>query len=286
MQQFDPISAKYRIAYEAFSKFSSKLGKTKTFDDLAKVVRKHVKYFFDYRIFRISMIRNGKPTIFTFHGNDFKIEKFKKNIMAYEWDLLKSQQPFLKDEFEHKFEDIIAFDKLKSPKLWGWYQGYEDIDVTISLLTDDVKKFSRADMEILHLLIESFVIKYQQIYLQFELADKNKRLQRAVKEIENKNQRIEEIIEDQLKIIEQRTKEIKRKNEKLMEFSTLNAHNLREPLTRIMGLMNLAETIDEIEFKTEILERMKISVKDMDQTLREIIIKTEKEMTEYSIFNA
>ncbi|MAZ27934.1 MAG: hypothetical protein CL868_12770 [Cytophagaceae bacterium] len=282
----DTVSAKNRIAYEAFSKFSGNIGRSESFEDLAQVVRKSSKYFFDYRILRIVILKNRKPTIFTFVGSQYTLEKFRKNVMQHEWKLIKNQIPILRDDEEvYAFKDHVEISSLIAPKMWGWYRKYEDVEVAVSLLTDQVKKFATSDLEILQLLIESLVIKFQQICLQIELAQKNKRLEKAVKEIEQKNERIKDIIENQLKIIEQRTREIKRKNEKLMEISTLNAHNLREPLTRVMGLMNLAEYIDENELKREILERMKISVSDMDKTLKDIIIKTEKEMVGLTVIN-
>ncbi|WP_231563336.1 hypothetical protein [Salegentibacter sp. Hel_I_6] len=61
------------------------------------------------------------------------------------------------------------------------------------------------------------------------------------------------------------------KNEKLLRISALNAHNVREPLSRIQGIVQLYEVFDDKACREELLPKLKQSSEEMDQVLQEVI---------------
>ncbi len=79
--------------------------------------------------------------------------------------------------------------------------------------------------------------------------------------------------------IEQRTQDLYKKNQKLAEYAFINAHELRAPVARISGLIQLYEN-DSIgaQEKNEIFLRLKASTKQLDQTIRQIRKMIEDEL--------
>lgn len=275
----DLIASKYRITYEAFSKFSGSVSKAQTIDELAVVVKRNLKYFFDFKLLRICIFEEGKPVIFSFQKNEYNICKFKKNIQDYEKDLLRTEIPFRKELDLNLISNLPICPDLIKPYLWGWHFNYNRIKVCTSLISDETKVFNNGDVEILNLLVDSFTIKYQHLLLQSKLNEKNKSLEKAVKLIEKKNLQIYKIVNSQKETIHIRTKEIKKKNSKLLEISQLNAHNVREPLSRILGLIDISEHFESFELSENILEPLKISATELDHALKSIVEQSTQEIS-------
>ncbi|WP_339841431.1 histidine kinase [uncultured Maribacter sp.] len=273
----DLRASKYRITYEAFSKFSGHISKSRSIEELAGIVNRNIKYLFVSKLLRITIMVDEKPNIFLFQNRGFVISKFKKNILDYEHRLLKNQVPFC-EEITSDFLINTVEQNLAKPKLWGWYFNYNKIEVCASVISDEIKTFNNTDVEVLHLLIDNFVTKYQQLLLEKKLKKNNKSLVKAVKLIESKNKQVRIIVENQKKTIDQRTSEIRKKNNKLLEISRLNAHNVREPLSRILGLIDIAEHFEAHELKENILNPLIISANELDDTLKNIVEKSAGEI--------
>ncbi len=276
----DLIGSKYRITYEAFSKFSGSVSKARTIDELASVVKRNLKYFFDFKLLRISIFDDGKPVIFSFQKNEYNVCKFKKNIQNYEKKLLLTEVPFRTELDLNLINNLPICPALIKPYLWGWYFNYNRIKVCTSLISDETKVFNNADVEILHLLVDSFITKYQHLLLQDKLNEKNKSLEKAVKLIEKKNLQIHKIVNNQKETIYNRTKEIRKKNSTLLEISQLNAHNVREPLSRILGLIDISEHFEPFELSENILQPLKISATELDNALKIIVDQSTQEISE------
>jgi len=266
---------KYRITYEAFSKFSAKLSKANDKAELLEIVQKHLKYFFNFKYFRVLL----KDEVFlksfhVFHNSNNSPEFILNEFFSYEEDLLKNHIPIQHSsngEFLNNYDQKL---NLNNGKLWAWYFKYQDLQLCVSLISDDEKPFIVRDIEILNLLIDSFVTKYQQIKLKNRLHQKNVNLKNAINVIEEQKFQISKIVYNQKNTIEQRTKKLKDQNSKLAEISRLNAHNVREPLSRILGLLEIAELYEEKDLKKEIFEKIKTSAKDLDHILQDIIYKS------------
>tara|TARA_R110000744_G_scaffold303541_1_gene412197 strand:- start:3513 stop:4355 length:843 start_codon:yes stop_codon:yes gene_type:complete len=278
----DLSASKYRITYEAFSKFSGRVSKSQSIDELAGVVNRSIKYLFVSRLLRITILVDGNPNIFLFQNSGFVITKYKKNMLAYEHRLIKNQVPFCEDIISDSSLQI-ASQNLTEPKLWGWFFNYNEINVCASLISDEIKTFNNTDVDVLHLLIDNFVTKYQQLLLEDKLKKNNKSLVKAVHLIEKKNKQVRLIVKNQKRTIEQRTSEIRKKNNKLLEISRLNAHNIREPLSRILGLIEIAEHFEAQEIKENILKPLNISANELDDTLKNIVEKSAGEIAQLAV---
>jgi len=89
---------------------------------------------------------------------------------------------------------------------------------------------------------------------------------------------IRKIVDEQEVTIQKRTAELAESNaklvhanKKLVELIQYNAHNLREPLTRVMGAMVIQEYISADEFYADIWPQMKKAVSDLDDSIKQVI---------------
>jgi len=89
------------------------------------------------------------------------------------------------------------------------------------------------------------------------------------------NKVITQLISEREKTIEERTAELRIANTKLIELIQFNAHNIREPLSRIMGTMNLREYVSDEEFMENYWKLMEKSVNDLDNTIKHVIFSAE-----------
>ena len=158
--------------------------------------------------------------------------------------------------------------------LWAWYFKYGKNELCVSLISSIEKPFVTRDVEIVNLLIDNFITKYQQLVLREELNHQNKNLLAALNVINSQKAQISKFVDQQKKVIDERTKELKEKNKELAEISQLNAHTVRETLSRILGLLEIAELYEEKDLKEEIFEKIKTSAKDLDHILQDIIYKS------------
>ncbi|MDP5044594.1 MAG: hypothetical protein NWQ06_06410 [Leeuwenhoekiella sp.] len=275
-------AAKYRITYEAFSKFSGGLSKVENLENLSHVVSKHLKYLFNFKIFRILLIDKSNVTGYTFAKGQTWISKNGEDVLTFENKLLKEQIPFsnaINDSDLPKYLNHITLD---NGQLWGWYIPYSDYEVCVSLVSDDSAQFSLSDVEILHLLVDTLTSKYRQICLNQEINLKNQRLEDAVAQIALKNKEIEKINSNQQSIIDSRTRELRIKNKKILELLRLNAHELREPLCRILGLLEISDYYTDTELRNEILPKLAESSFELDSIFKSVVIKSEEEIKKYS----
>ena len=93
------------------------------------------------------------------------------------------------------------------------------------------------------------------------------------------NETISKLVNEQEKTIEQRTDALTQSHKKLINLIQFNVHNLREPITRIMGLLMLRKDVEKDDFFDNCLPLMEKSVKDLDDTLKEVIITSEQTKT-------
>jgi len=96
----------------------------------------------------------------------------------------------------------------------------------------------------------------------------------AYKDSQNKNEIIEKLNRELESKVELRTKMLKEQNAKLMEYAFVNAHVLRAPVSRILGLVNLlikSETPRATEDK-EVIQHLNESSKELDSVVRNLSV--------------
>lgn len=274
---------KYRVTYEAFSKFSAKISKADDKKELLAITETHLKYLFNYKYFRVLIKDEDSLKSFNIFQNSICPTEFILDVVfEYEEKLLAKNIPLHQNtdgSFLNEYQKQL---QICEGKLWGWYFEYQDTELCVSLISDKNQPFIVKDIEILNLLIDSFFTKYQQLKLRNRLHKKNLNLENALRIIKNQKLQISKIADNQKKIIEKRTHALIQSNTELAEICRLNAHNAREPLSRILGLIEIADLYTEKELKTTILKNLKTSAEDLDKALRGIIEKSSQTIEKLS----
>jgi methyl-accepting chemotaxis protein len=134
------------------------------------------------------------------------------------------------------------------------------------------------------LLISSLVLGYfiYRIYLAKKIAneelqllnrsiqDKNEEIVAQSEELRQASDEIGQMNENLETLVKERTDKIEVQNKKLVEYAYFNAHKVRGPLARILGLVSLIRMQDlEGEIKN-IHERLGESARELDQVIHEI----------------
>ncbi|MEE3148196.1 MAG: hypothetical protein VX319_08980 [Bacteroidota bacterium] len=270
--------AKYRITYEAFSKFSGNLSKVESLEELGKIISRHLKYLFKYKVFKIMILHEQSLAGYTFLPGKTITHTQQQDLEPYERLLLRDKIPFVNSIDSTELPEYLKNVKLNNGNLWGWFLAYSEYQICISLVSDDDTYFSSSDVDIVHLLADSVASKYRQISLSEILQQNNIHLESLVTEIACKNKEIKAINDNQQLVIEARTEELLQKNKKLFELSRLNAHDLREPLSRVLGLLELAEHLPQDELRSSILPKIKEASGHLDQVIQRVVTQSEKEL--------
>lgn len=116
--------------------------------------------------------------------------------------------------------------------------------------------------------------KYDTINL--ELSYKNKELEEKGKAIEQRNKeliesknRMDEINAHLEQIVEERTNNVKSKNAYLVKYAFANAHHVRGPLARILGLLQLSKLEQPVDYQF-IFEKIAQEADEIDEVLKTI----------------
>lgn len=96
-----------------------------------------------------------------------------------------------------------------------------------------------------------------------EVRQQNELLKQKSEEVEKINQSLETRVAH-------RTRELLDKNRQLAEYAFINSHLLRGPLCRILGLINLFDYSEIRLRENELIERLKISSKELDEVVSKI----------------
>ncbi len=281
MQDISKNSAQlYRITYESYSKFANKISRCKNLAEVGEVSKTHLKYLFNYHVIRLIIDQGEKNLLFTLTKNkvDYNFEQ-KLEILAHEKKILEQGIPIFTDKIPMEWlEKKIDTSLLEKPEMWAWLFNNNGRKISVTLISDKNKAFTIADLEILKLTVDCFEAKFHEIFLARMLFKKNKSLEDAMATIRLKNIEIQNIVNNQKQIIDERTSEIVEKNKKLLHISALNAHNIREPLSRIQGLIGLFPHFADAEIRSELIPKIESSVEEMDNVLKEVIYMATKEL--------
>jgi len=140
-------------------------------------------------------------------------------------------------------------------------------------------------------------IEQVEILQQLELKDRDNEIYQLRNiELKNRNdeilaqtETIEKLIWEQEEIIHTRTGQLEEANAKLVAANTklieliqYNSHSLREPLTRVMGAMNIREYMEREEYDTDIWPEIQRAVNDLDIRIKAVINFAEESVKYHS----
>lgn len=106
--------------------------------------------------------------------------------------------------------------------------------------------------------------------LNTSINEKNEEILAQSEELKAVNNAMHEINANLEAIVEARTREVKIQNQKLLEFAYFNAHKVRGPLARILGLVNVLKLEDTNNGLKIFTDKMKESASELDHVIHEI----------------
>jgi signal transduction histidine kinase len=120
------------------------------------------------------------------------------------------------------------------------------------------------------------ILKNRYDYMVQRLAEKNRELSDKAHEIETQN---EELVQSQENLfqmnshleslVEARTREVKKQNEQLIKYAYSNAHHVRGPVARVLGLIQLSKMDAGLDFPFLFL-KIEEQVVEIDQVVKSI----------------
>lgn len=237
-----------------------------------QVLQSRLKYIFDFHSIRICFnhldtqieAHFGREESFIKSTTDPQLlpheEQLRTNGIPLSWNGAEAQQ----------LGSALGCNENIS-QAWAWnFEAAPGRQLSITMLLAPGHHFDHKSITFLKLVAESLESKLLEICLFEEVARKNADLETAVETIREKNNEIEAILEHQKEVIATQTRELKDKNKRLLEISMLNAHKVREPLSRVLGLMKVMELSSEEEAR-QLLYLLQESAGDLDMALREVI---------------
>lgn len=260
-----------RVRYEAFARFSTTLTACTQLAEVGNCIAIHLKYLFNYYGFRLLYQYNSSRSICirSTYANTSIDDLFAEDLLQWEEVLQRKGTPVFSGGISAA--DLatmeITTEQEEDFQLWAWKFENAASHSLVSVVSGNLFHFQHADIVFLRLVVENVMSKLYTICL--------------LNELKEKNEFISEIMTNQESIIKEKTREISAKNKALMQLSVMNAHTVREPLTRIKGLMLLMddEATDKDEFN-EIMWRLKVSANDLDNALQKVIEQTSNELIE------
>ncbi|WP_417612684.1 hypothetical protein [Owenweeksia hongkongensis] len=268
----------YRVTYEAFSQFSSSLARTSTLDELRECLQIKAKYLFDYKYLRISSFLGEKWIHINVSSQESAaIISDSPELYPHEVELQRKRIPRVWDLSELETYATALQIPAKDLKAWGWqFNNSSQSGITLTLVANASQSFLEREVPYIKLFIEILESKLMQILLFDQIASKNDELNNALVTIQERNSEIQAIIEHQDEIISRQTQDLEQQNTQLRKIAILNAHQVREPLSRILGLMKISSYYTANALKEEILPKLVQSSDELDIALKEVILTAEK----------
>ncbi len=100
------------------------------------------------------------------------------------------------------------------------------------------------------------------------IENQNKEITEIANELSSSNKEISRINENLEAIIKERTKDLEEKNELLLKYSQMNSHDVRAPLARILGLIDLLKGSARTKDQQALIECLLQSADEMDEVVK------------------
>jgi signal transduction histidine kinase len=209
-------------------------------------------------------------------------ETIRKALQVFEYERKKGELTMLKQETLFKEQNIQ-----RKVNMQQWIIFLAIISLLFFGVVIMLIYRSRKNIKIAYYQLSKASEEIQQQKNQIEekttaLLESNKALQMQKEEIQALNEHLETIVEDRTNELGLTVQNLTKQNQDLEQFSYIISHNLRAPLARIMGLLNIFNYNDMNDaFNKQILLHLKQSSSGLDEIVRDLtnIIAIRKSFT-------
>lgn len=251
--QYAKLSSDYFQQITLFKKLGQLYLETGRFDS---------SYYYLHKAKQLAHLKNNR-------NNEMQADQFLANYFvrsgALDSALYYTQQAMEieREIFNHQKAEQIATLQMQ--------YNNEKKDQELSFQKKIVRRQYAAIIGVSLILILSIIFGFKLYRLNKNNAQANNELLKLNREINAMNENLESLVQE-------RTEEIKIQNQKLIEYTFFTAHEIRGPVARILGLIELAKLQDlSDEDKGQIMVRMEEASTELDDVIRTINRKLERE---------
>ena len=267
---FDIEQNKKRIRYEAFASFSTELNKCSSFENIALILRTHIKFILDSNFFRIFFKYDQHKICFDlFRGECTFSNNSESNLLIFEEQALLHNLPvtYNKNEINaHPFLTASIYNHPKIGVLALFPASYANqYQILITNGSQQVDLSIGADFKFLRLISDLLGNKLSQIFLKGLIENKNQELEFKNNEITFLNHTLEERVK-------QRTADLNEANQELQTIFYRTTHDFRAPLTNISGLTDLAAMLTTDNEILDLFEKCKTVIGGLDKMLYKLTV--------------
>ncbi|HSJ68516.1 MAG TPA: hypothetical protein VK921_12605 [Anditalea sp.] len=241
----------YRILFEAINKFSIAVFNAKGSEEVSLILRKRIKYLINCIGFEYYFISDAYAEMYSVTtGSQIKSLSALDSWML---ELFHTGLPYYNTEEEDN----------KIREIRGWsFRKHENFGSIIVIKSDQHAPFTNRYITMVKLINEILCAKVS-----------NNRL---IEELGEKKSKIESLVLEQEQLIERRTKNLKESNQNLTQLIQFNTHQIREPITRAMSLMEIKDDMGIEIWEQEFWPDMQQAVSDLDDAVKSIVIKVDR----------
>lgn len=277
------LDFKYRIIYEALSRFSSTLSRSTTLAEVKQCLQTQVKYLFDYQLIRFCFYHADCYTVYTLIPSQCVLQGGDAHLLGeYERVLKDRHVPLIIEEPTLIHTSLQTFPlPLATPptQIWGWNVEFTPRSgLLVSVASSSTRQFQPTDVPILKIALENLYAKLLALRLFDELSASKQAVEEALQGVQQKNAEIARLVAQQESIIQSRTQELALKNAQLLNLYREHAHTIREPVSRLLSLAYLVEELTLEEIVNEIIPALLTTSTDLDVALREVVDRIDAEL--------
>lgn len=276
---------RYRVVYDVAARLSCNINQCDDIEQIEQVLNKDIKYLFDCECMRVCLVSaEGFKTICVGTNKELNgvMNALEQDmLLPFEDQVLHSQIPQFIDGREAiisssgHYYNAELFRNIETIWVWAFHSGA--LSLIASVFSGPRNAYRRADIPALKITCEAVLARMKGLQLLHEISAARNELEDAMKRLETKREMISKLMEEKELEVEQRTSELKLRNEKLSAIVKFNAHNIREPLTRIFGLMEVMKISTPEDIMKEIVPMLHASSEDLDKEIKRVINFIEKE---------
>jgi signal transduction histidine kinase len=271
--QLDTAQVHALYAIELAKKMNMKEQLQQGYEVLSKVffAKKDYKKAYEYK------------TLFVIYKDSLQGETIEKSLQLFEYERKKGELAALRQE-------ILLQEKTNQEQTnrqqWIIFSAIGSL-LFVSMIAWQMylsrKKIKIAYQELEKATLEVEEQKNQVLKTTEELLKSNQDLSAQQAEIQKLNEHLESIVAERTEELGLTVKRLIRQNQDLEQFSYIVSHNLRAPVARVLGLVNIFNQENmEDAFNKEILGYIRQSTEDLDEVLRDLtnMVLIRKSITE------
>ncbi|WP_158857504.1 hypothetical protein [Lunatibacter salilacus] len=247
-------------------RFSTGISKIGRLDKLPAELNFHLKYLFNYHRFDFYYVAGNSVDCISISLDGFcYFSSGVEDLPSLERGVLQSGVP----------KAIVSESDQLTSHCWKFENG-NNLSSLIKIQSTVANPFKESSITLVKVVNKTLATKVENLKMIQLIHRQNKQLEELARELQTKNSEIESLNQIQEGTIADRTASLLHSNTKLKSLIQFNSHQLREPLTRVISMVEIKDELSTEEYVRDILPLMHLAVSDLDKAVMEVIRRSEE----------